>query len=78
MNKREKMLCLHENLSALLQQIDPLFSVPVKVTLVVRIPTLGPEGELVIGDDDLDEVLAVVTRRRDADYSKGGYVGQGL
>lgn len=44
-------------------QIRKAFTVPMQVTIIVRHPT-NTEAELVFGDDDPNEVIALLERRR--------------
>lgn len=54
--KSPKLLSLHEKLSDLLDEAAQAFNKPVKKTLLIRTSD-SVEGDVVIGDDDLDTVI---------------------
>lgn len=54
-----EILDLHARLSQKLCEIKSFFNTDLPVTLVVRTPHLD-SGNLVIGDDDLDQVIQAI------------------
>jgi hypothetical protein len=57
------LLALEMGLAEALDRIKAMFKPGAKVTVVVRNPGYGDAG-VVIGDDDLDEVIAEIERRK--------------
>lgn len=49
-----------------LESMSQHWTVPVKLTLIVRQPGF-PERDFLVSDDEMDEIIALVQRRRDAD-----------
>jgi hypothetical protein len=58
-----KMRRLQDELSDHLDRIIRMFKNP-KVTLIVRAPDL-PDGDVVIGNDDLDAAIVAIQRLKD-------------
>ena len=60
-------LCeLHTDISQKLDEIRALFTVPVKITVLVRTPDLD-DGGAIVSDDDLDSAVAEIARLRERD-----------
>lgn len=58
---------LHEALSSDLDRVVRRFKPGVKVTLVIRQPHLEGDTGIVIGNDDLDDAIAEIQRRKELD-----------
>jgi len=52
----QKLIDLHYVISEHLEEIERLFKVPVKVTIIIRTSD-EPEGNVVVTDDDLQTVI---------------------
>lgn len=59
---------LHDDLSSDLAQIARRFKAP-RITLIVRNPQLA-DGDVVIGNDDLDEAIAAIRRMQEREPVK--------
>lgn len=55
---------IHEDLNADLNAIATRFKIDVKLTLVVRHPNLPGDTSIVMTNDDLDEVIAEIQKRK--------------
>ncbi len=59
-----------ERIALALAELEPLFKPGVKLTLLARHPG-KPEADIIITADDMDEIVAMATRRRDAEKAAG-------
>lgn len=64
----DKLLQIHEEISARLEEISKLFKHRPKITIVIRTPWLSEEGKdggvLLTDEDDLDAAIAEINRLR--------------
>lgn len=58
----EKVTRMFNEVARHLEEMTELFKGPVKVSFIARFPGF-PEQDVLIGDDEMDEIIALVERR---------------
>lgn len=69
----DSLLYLQASIADHLEEICKLFTQRPKITIVIRTPWLevdGKEGGVVLTDDDFDEAIAEINRKRDKEPVK--------